>query len=276
MRYKKLTKIIIRPFMALLILQLSCAPKIKKLPPPPSEQLRDQFGTIGVASAYYIPKVELSMPAKGRLGGAAKGSVIGGAETFLGAASQPGGSVLLGCLLAPVGALVGCISGGVAAPSGAKVEEAEAALRNVSSDPAIHQRMRDQFLEVAHEQTHHSFVVIEEQGPTAPDRELIYGAIVGDDIDTVVEISVLEVGLTAHKWGMDELFAFTMTLRTRVIRITDGEEVYAATLRYMGVRRTFEDWEANDFQLYKEEFSRCYSVLAEKIVEELFLLYPVF
>ncbi len=44
------------------------------------------------------------------------------------------------------------------------------------------------------------------------------------------------------------------------------------TFKYESEERKFTDWGANNAQLLREEFDLCYQDVAEKIVEELFLL----
>ena len=41
------------------------------LPPPPSEAVREKLGTVGVASAGFLPKAEMRKP-MGKLSGAAR------------------------------------------------------------------------------------------------------------------------------------------------------------------------------------------------------------
>ena len=51
-------------------------------PPGLPAELRAQLGTIGVVSAQYTPAVEFELPAKGWIGGAARGAA-GGTKAFI-------------------------------------------------------------------------------------------------------------------------------------------------------------------------------------------------
>jgi hypothetical protein len=255
----------------ILTTQFGCAHK-----PPirhPSEQVRSQLGSIGVVSALFIPKVEFLTPAKGVLEGAGTGAAIGGVEMFRGSLYSGGpAGWLLGLILAPVGGLVGSVVGGAMAEPAAKVEKEETTLRNVLTELKIQQTMRDYFLQIAREKTNLLFVVLEEQGPVTPDEEINYCSLSGNGIDAVLEISVLNFGLTGPT-GINPPIEFFMNLRLKLIRTIDGEMVYVTTMRYEGKKLKFADWSANNAQSFREEYKRSYLNLSERIVENLFLLY---
>ena len=262
--------------VALLILQLGCGGTSVRLPPPPSEQLRMHFGTVGVVSVQFAPKVKTLTPAKGWASGAARGAArtegkLMDATTGMG----PDAGFICCVVLTPFALCGGALSGAVKAPSAAEIKAAQEKLnKDVPTNIEIQEKMRAQLLQVAREESHYAFVVLEDRGPVAPDEKLNYRSLEGHGIDTVLEIGVLNFGLKGDWTEINPPLTFFMTLRTRLIRIADGEVVYAATLRYESLtNHAFDIWAANDGQLLKEEFSPCYSTLAEKIVEEVFLLY---
>jgi hypothetical protein len=246
----------------------------KELPPPPSEKIRTQLGTIGVVSADFIPTPVRGVPTKGWARGAARGAWEA-EDAVLRATTQSGSGELgaLCCLVAtPFALCIGGLKGAIEAPSVEEVEESEAVLGNVLKEIPVQEKMRDHILQVAQKQTRHSFVVLEGQGPNTRAYVLSYGFLSDRGIDTVLEVSVMNVDLRG-KWKSDSPVTFFITIRTRLIRVVDGEVLYVATLIYQSTEHKSFDWEANDFKLFREEFARCYVVTAEKIVEELFLLY---
>jgi hypothetical protein len=83
-----------------LLVQWGCATQ----PPGLPAELRAQLGTIGVVSAQYTPAFEFELPAKGWLGGAARGAA-GGTKAFI--------------VLVPSGAVLGGASAVVAFAGGA-------------------------------------------------------------------------------------------------------------------------------------------------------------
>jgi hypothetical protein len=117
--------------IALLLGQWSCA----HVPKPPSEEIRAQFGTIGIVSAYSDPKIQFHPEfAKGRLSGAGMGFSTGlGVGILYGAVSGAAASTPSGGFLAPflvaggaaIGGVIGGVCGGIAGAVNA-VPKAEA------------------------------------------------------------------------------------------------------------------------------------------------------
>lgn len=64
-----------------------------------------------------------------------------------------------------------------------------------------------------------------------------------------------------------------MTARARLVRTRDAITLHDATVEYRSRRRKFTEWAENDAQLFLAELKRSYRTLAEKIVEDIFLLY---
>lgn len=249
--------------------QIGC---VKQLPPPPSEKIRAQLGTIGVVSADFMPTAVRGVPGKGCIGGAASGASE--AEgTVLEATAMGNELGAICCIVAtPFALCIGGLKGAIEAPSVEEVEDLEEVLGNVLKEIQVQEKMRDHIFGVAEKQTRRSFVVLEGEGPTTSDEDLSYGYLSERDIDTVLEVSVMNIDLRG-KWKNDSPVTFFMTIRTRLIRVKDGKVLYVATLIYQSSEHEAFDWIANDLKLFREEFTRCYLVTAEKIVEELFLLY---
>jgi hypothetical protein len=247
----------------------------KKLPPPPSEKIRTQLGTIGVVSADFMPKAVRGVPAKGWVGRAARGAAEAEGKVYEATAMHGGEVGMFACCVAtPFALCIGGLKGAIKGPSAEEVEESEAVLGDVLKEMQVQEKMRDHIFQVAQKQTRHSFVVLEGQGPITSDEELSYGSLSDRGIDTVLEVSVMNVDLRG-KWKSIYPLTFFMTIRARLIRVGDGEVLYVATLIYQSTDHNLLDWEANDFKLFREEFTRCYPIVAEKIVEELFLLYLI-
>jgi len=265
-------------FIALLIIQLGYAERIQalpRLPQPPSEELRAHLGTIGVVSVQFVPEVKMLTPAKGWLSGAARGAAKTEGQLMEVTADGAELGAICCLVLTPFALCGGALGGAVKAPPAAEIKETQEELnKDVPASLEIQEKMRAQFLQVAREETHYALVLLEDRGPVASDEKPSYKSLVGYGIDTVLEIGVLNFGLKGDYTEINPILTFFMTLRTRLIRIKDGEVVYAAMLRYeSAISHPFDVWAANDAQLFKEEFSPCYASLAVKIVEEVFLLY---
>ena len=115
-----------------------------------------------------------------------------------------------------------------------------------------------------------------EQGPAALNEEVSYRLLAREGIDTILEISVLALGL-AGEWGVNSPLAVFMTVRTRLIQVVDDTALYDSTSKYRSTTdkfietHKFTEWAANNAQPFREELVRAYQSLARKIVEELFL-----
>lgn len=70
----------------------------------------------------------------------------------------------------------------------------------------------------------------------------------------------------------DWSIGFSMTVRTRLIRTIDGTQVNSRKFEYKSANQNFINWGDIDAQKLREEFDRWYKSLAERIVEEVFLL----
>lgn len=263
----------------LVLVQVGCATAPYLLPEPPSEQTRAQFGTIGVVSAHFTPKAEFVAPAKGGGAGAGRGAATGAgkgaafvAELSRGCHGQGCAIVLLVVPAAIIGGLIGGVAGAATAVPAEAVEEAEAAIKTVLATLKVQEALRDRVLQVARDQTRHHFVLFEDQGPPAPDATVSYGSLASGGIDAILEISVLVVDL-AGEWDVNPPLALVMTMQARLLRAVDGLELYAHTLEYRSATRKFTEWAMNNAKPFRDELNLAQQSLAEKIVEELFLLY---
>ena len=259
--------------VALLLLgQVGCASQPYMLPLPPSEQVRAQFGIVGVVVPRFVPTTAFQTPAKGWAAGAGRGMSFGMAA---GVAAASGTYLGSGILLLPIFGLVGGIVGGATAPSAATVEEAEATLKTAITDVSegkVQEALQDRLVTVSQNNTRGRVVPLPAQEPFASDAPVGYRALASEGIDTVLEVSVRQLGL-AGAWTPNPLLAVVLTVRTRLMRVADGTDLYVSTVEYQSPPRTFIEWAASNAQPFRDELERAYAILAEKIVEEVFLLY---
>ncbi len=235
---------------------------------PPSEEIRGQIGIVGVVSPRVAPEASVEGPTAGKGTGAAKGAGLGAAYMIGGGlqSGQPLG-LALGIALTPVGALVGGIYGAVAAEPASAVEEAERALTKAVTELKTQEAMRDLVREVARGETGYQFVSLAEHDPPAT-----------EDIGTILEVSVAALGL-AGPVGVNPPLAVVVEGCARLIRNEDGAQLYALPpegahpLVFVSPSRKFLEWAAEDARLFRKEMDRAYRTLAEKIVEELFLVH---
>lgn len=246
---------------------------------PPPENVREKLGKMGVASAHFEPEYllpkrvsetsgEALQTAKEYTGEAAKAGPIG----------SGGGDPLGICLVAliwlitlPFAACIGCIVGAVKAKPPVELDaESEVALREAFEQANIQQVMRDCILLTATEKTNYTFVNLDERGPNSPDEEVDYSPVAEEGVATVLEISVLDVGLFSNSKIHPNLMFF-MSVQTRLIRTVDGEEVYAATAPYYGEMHEYSLWAADNAKLFRAAFRTGSKKLSGEVVELLFM-----
>jgi len=199
-----------------LLVQWGCATQ----PPGLPAELRAQLGRIGVVSAQYSPALEFELPAKGWLGGAARGAV-GGTKSFI--LLVPPGATLagigVGAMIVPnlqglvvglagVGILlkgagymiVGPFYGAAAAEAPATVEEAEAQLKAALVSMRIQETMRDHVVQAAHPyRPNVDLTVVDGQGPESSSDLLTYLPLQDPNIDSVLELRVTRLWLSSNQ-----------------------------------------------------------------------------
>jgi len=198
---------------------------------------------------------------------------MGAAYTITGAVALGGGyGGVAGILLSPVGAVVGSVVGAFTADPAAIVVQREETARQILTNRALQEALRDRLAAAGRVQTGGKFVVLaDDRGPAARDTQVGYAALAQEGIGTVLEVRVDNVHLEGG--GIDPPLALRMTARTRIVRTAGDLELYASSLTYSGgEQHTLEEWVARDGELLRRELERADAILAEKIVDEVFLL----
>ena len=255
-----------------------CAPTphIYTMPPSALETIRAELSTIGVHMSPERPKTEVLQPAKGVWGGLKRGLVVGATlPVMIGFASPIPGGTFLGLLVSPLGALAGGIYGVYTAVPAEEVEHAEVMLA-MASEKVRTQGLRKDFIDavidLGNRHTPFTFVAwprTDERGNAQPssasdhridarlavrvERVGLRGIYhVDTPTDTFIQIHVQLAGLRDDAILLDERF----------ICASDEE-------------RNYSEWaDQNGIDLI-DEFRDCIPELAEKIVDDLFRVYPM-
>jgi hypothetical protein len=243
---------------AAVVIQSGCVladPRHQLRPPPPSEGLRAQLGRVALSAGPSETAAVLEGPAREAGQGAARGALFGAAWTTYGGAHLGGWGAFVGILLAPVGALVGAVVGADRAESAAKVEQQETLLTGSLQELQVPEALRGCIADR-----------LREERSTPAER----GG--SEEPTTILEVTVERVGLQAPV-GIKPPLTFVLTERTRLLRASDGTELYVHWLTYRGRTRPIEAWLAENSAMLREDVGRACRVLAEEIVDEVFLLY---
>ena len=246
------------------------------LPPPPGEAVRSGLGKIAVTSGRFAPTFDIvGGPAKGAGEGAGGGAKRG---AQVGALAVYGGTFVLGpfaILLIPliaVGAGVGAIAGASSAEPAGKVEERGATAREIAAAQKIQDDLRDRVVAISRAQTPHTLSVLADRGPSAAGERPDYRPLSQEGIQTVLEVGVESLTFEGSGRTIDPPLWLVMTVNTRLVRTVDNAEVYTNSLTYTGEKgRTLAEWVGGP-EGFRDELHRAYAILAEKTVEEVFLL----
>ncbi len=259
---------------------ISCShtPAIYTKPPTEVEEIRSNIGTVGVALASYLPQSEVIRPARGWWGGAKRGFVSGAVTPIVvGAVSPVPGGTLLGVLVAPFTAAAGFVNGAAKALPAEEVDEIEAAINEATARLRA-MNLRSSFVatveKLGNERTGLKFVYLPGIGPKTRDEVVDYDQLEIPDIDAVLELRVERSGLFG-RYSIDPPSSAFIELRSRLIRLSNNEVLYEEILSCESEEQKFAEWGANEGQLFIDAFASCVPRLAEKVVDDFFLVYPV-
>ena len=258
---------------------------------PPSNNIRKSLGTIGVVSASSGPAVRFLAPTPVKGAGAAAGRKTGHALAGFWRGCGQTIEVTAETVIIPIVTLYGCVVltpfvavGGAlhghsdsdasktnrAAKAKHKAEikklrpVVDSALNIVSTQPPLQVLV----LEQAQARTHHAFVnVIVRDTVTSRERES-YRTLAIKGVDTILEATMWRLDVTPD-------YAFEFTAKVRLIRVTDNVELYAGTYVVRTEARTISEWTADEGDQLAAALINAYQLLAQRIVDSLFLRHPL-
>lgn len=255
--------------------------------PYPTEQDRRQLGTVGVVVTRATP-AEFSSPTQSKTEGAATGAAAmaaaagGGAVGAVLPACMAGGPIWgaacaagLGAaaVITGIGAAVGGVLGAEAAPSEETVKALETAVNAALTDAKIDEAVRSHIVAYGRQELARRLV---EVGPTElplADGLPAYRPLTDQGIDSVLEISEVRIWLAGGA-PFDPTLTLQVMARAKLLRLPGrkviSEQPYAG---YASPPRTFAQWGADNARAFREGLDQAFQVLAEWIVDELFLLH---
>jgi len=262
-------------------------------PNVPSQDVRKQLGVLTIVPAQFVPESNLITFAKSKAAGTAKGAAtLGGAAT--GAVAVPMAPVLANPVTAPFAILAGAVviigmttTGAVTGYSQALPSDTALQIETVINEALAglrtHARLAEHIEEFSKSDSPAQFSIIEVLGSKIPAEQSDYFQLQTEGITTVLEVSVTEVGFESfdpEDWDQKasrfkDSVALFFSSRVRLVRVSDGEEIFKRQFRYASPRRRIQQWAANDGQTLAEEFELAYRELSERIYEEIFLVTPL-
>lgn len=256
----------------------SHTPEIYTMPPDTVEKVRSNIGNVGVVVAPYRAERKFRMPAKGLVGGAGRGLVVGAAlPVVAGAASPIPFGTIIGLLFVPITAPVGMVYGAVKAVPAEEVERAEVAIDHAADRlESFDTRglFQDEIVRMGSERTGLKFIAVQDIGPQKPREVVAYDQLHIPGIDTVLELSLEEGGL----WGLytiDPSSSAFLEIRVRLIRKKVNEVLLEDKVYCDSEERKYTEWAENQGQDFYDDMISCIPLLAEKVVDDFFLVYPL-
>lgn len=253
-------------------------PPIYTMPPQQLEQLRSELGTIGVAVSPRAGKQKILMPAKGPWGGFVRGLAAG--ATFpvaIGFVSPIPGGTLLGILVAPITTVAGGVYGAATAAPAEEVEQAEAEIHLAEQtlrDMGLDRVLMTRLIDLGRKNTKLSFVPLPDAELPGPEETARYDQLDLSGATSVLEIRSNKIGLRGF-YGINPQTSVFIELDVRLIRLSDKQILLTEFPSCSSVgKRKYVQWAEQEGQLIVAEITTCLSELAEKIIDDFFLVYP--
>ncbi len=257
-------------------------------PPPLSEQARAQLGTVGVLSIPFNPEVSIEVrstdgsseagsgAAAGGLGGTAVGAAGAVAVLPLGLVFPPMFLVAGGIFVASVmgGTLMGKAYDAVPADGAAAGVGPGAAFKAGLADPTVEAGMSAHIQFAAAGLPSHRVVLLRESDGVSSLAQSDYRALVERRIDSLLIVQIEQVRVTMEE-DVDAPMALDMTVKSTLIRTRDGAKLDERIFTCRGGKRTLSQWRAESVTPFTAGLSRCYHKVADRIVEEVFLVYDL-
>ena len=253
-------------------------PTVYELPPDELEAKRRGVNSVAVVVARYAPESEQVRPGRGALGGSWRGLSRGFTlPIIIGFVAPLPGGTLLGLLVAPFTAVVGGVYGAFRGVEGSRIDEAQRTLDAVEAR-LIEERLAVQLgaeVLAAARRTDVWFEELPQLGPRSEGEELPYDELVDGSFDAVLELRVEALGLSGE-WSIDPPTESFVRMRVRLYDARTGDRRLEELYTCAGSRpRTFTEWADRGGEALHDEFAACIPTLAEKVVDDLFLVYPL-
>ncbi len=256
---------------------LGCSPAAAgRLPDPPGEELRSQFGRVGVTWGASDEPPEGFVPARGRWDGAGRGAMAGMWLDLKVTAGLTAGSLAfgeagpflaagflgLGLGFLPISAAIGSIYGAAAAPDPKVVDAAVDALRR-----AVEEREFPRAV---------TRVIVGRARAVLDDslEEIPPGASL-DGVDTLLVVEAPRLILHGP-YDVNPELVLIVEQSASLTRVADRRPLYRVTfIHVVPTKADFLAWAKDDAALLRRSLEALHGAVAERLLEEMFLLHPL-
>lgn len=251
-------------------------------PTPPSPESRSHLGRVGITALASTPNVDFHTFAKGWAEGAAKGGAAGFTEGLLhtltetarnppaGAFAEPVTLITL-VVLTSVTMVVYSIAGGIEAVPKESAEEIERQLNGAIGDVNLANDLAMQIYTDATARSDLAEYAVSQLSTYAPGNTTLYSDWLQQGIETVVEVQITDAGFRGGR-GSHPNVSFFMNARIRLLATHTGKEIYTRDFQFLSRERPFKEWFSDNSRDLISGFQQAMGVLAERIVDELFIV----
>jgi len=259
-------------------------------PNVPSQDVRQHLGVLAIVPAQFVPESNLITFAKNKGAGTAKGATTGGGVAT-GTVAVSLAPVLANPVTAPFAILAGAVfitgmttTGAVigysqALPSDTALQ-IETVINEALSSLRTHAKLTEHIERFFKSDPSIQFSLFETLGPKTPTERSDYSQLRTERITTVLEVAITEIGFESfdpEDWVQEatrskDNVALFLLAKIRLVRVSDGEEIFKRQFRYASPRRRIQQWSANDGLKLAEEFDLAYRDISERIFDEIFLV----
>lgn len=269
-------------FLALFLVTLlpftGCAPN----PKPPSPEMRGQLGRIYVMAIPSSPQGEFHTFARGWAEGAVKGGSSGalqGMLHFLAQGSQNAGggpyaaaaAAIAALIFTIAGSTIGGVTGTMQAVPAKTAREIEKRINTLLAAMDLSRGLAKAVQGVAFSKPELAGYGMEGGTATEARDQIPYHLLASRGIDTVLEIRVTEAGFQGGE-GARPRIRFYMNAAIRLVDTRTGLQRFGRDFHQLSEELPFDVWFANGSQRLADEFKHSQAALAERIIDELFLV----
>ena len=274
----------------------------RNVPPVPSITERQKIGTVALVPAQYTPSSNFYTFAEGALAGAEKGAAAGGAESVFWSGAVLGVTALTMPAALAFAAPVAIVMMTISAAAATAAVAVQGASRGAAIAPDQREQMKSIIAEaVTRLDSQHVFAgrldasvktndwvrlkTVKALGPQSSGDHPDYSLLHTERIDTILEAGITEIGFGGCGKGFDQqlcpggsdkpMVYLFMIGRARLVRVTEGTQIYSNEFRYDSPPRELAEWAASNAEVFSEELERGYRDLAERINDELFMVTPI-
>lgn len=143
------------------------------------------------------------------------------------------------------------------------IQNALAALR-------MQETFRDTVVTQARNYTPYIFVLVPKYGPKDTRESPGYRELAGQEPDTILELTVISVGLKNGEGGDDPQLSLSMKVRARLVQLVQDRVIKDQTFLHQSEQRTFKKWAENKGQLFQKAITIAYEDLAYQVIQSIF------